>query len=185
MKTALLLIDIQNDYFTGGANPLVGIESAGKNSATVLNLFREKKLPVFHIQHISIKKGATFFLPDTKGVEIHDCVKPIPAEEIIQKKFPNGFRRTSLLDRLKEKEIEKVVICGAMSHMCIDATTRTAFDLGFSCSVIEDACATKDLVFDNKTIPAEYVHSAFMAALGSVYAQISTCEDFIKNFECC
>jgi nicotinamidase-related amidase len=183
LKTALLLVDIQNDYFPGGANPLVGIDDAGKNAAAVLNLFREKKLLVFHIQHISIRKGATFFLPDTKGVEIHESVKPLPTEETIQKKFPNSFRRTSLLDRLKEKEIEKVIIFGAMSHMCIDATTRTAFDLGFSCTVIEDACATKDLVFGNKTIPAEHVHGAFMAALGPVYAQISTTKNFIENFE--
>ncbi len=182
MKTALLLIDIQNDYFPGWANPLDGIELASLNAKAVLDFFREKKLPVFHIQHISIKKGATFFLPNTDGVKIHDRVLPLPSEETIQKYFPNSFRRTELLDKLNLGEIKKVVICGAMSHMCIDATTRAAFDLGFSCIVISDACSTKNLVFGNETIPAAQVHGSFMAALGSVYAQVINCNDFIQNF---
>ena len=182
MNTALLLVDIQNDYFAGGANPLVGIEEAAGNAASILDFFRKKKLPVFHIQHISIKKDATFFLPNTEGVKIHQSVSPLSSEEVIQKYFPNSFRRTSLHEKLKAKQIEKIVICGAMSHMCIDATTRAAFDLGFSCVVINDACATKDLLYGNETIQAKHVHGSFMAALGSVYAQIINCTDFIKNF---
>jgi nicotinamidase-related amidase len=183
MSSALLLIDIQNDYFPGGANPLIGIEEACNNAKKILTFFRDKKLPVIHIQHISIRKGATFFLPNTNGVEINKCVKPLSSEEVIQKYFPNSFRNTNLLEKLRELGVENLNIVGAMTHMCIDATTRAAFDLGFNCSVIEDACATKDLEFNGKIIPAADVHGSFMAALKSAYARVFNCEEQMKNFE--
>ena len=68
--------------------------------------------------------------------------------------------------------IDELIICGAMSHMCIDATTRAAVDAGFGCVVATDACATRDLVYGDHTVSADKVHHAFMAALGSVYATI-------------
>ena len=77
--------------------------------------------------------------------------------------------------------VEELVICGAMSHMCIDATTRAAFDHGFPCTVIHDACATRDLVFEGLTIPAAQVHGAFMAALGMRYARVLSVEDFLSG----
>jgi len=138
-------------------------------------------LSTFHIQHLSAKKNATFFIPDTKGVEIHDYIRPLDTETVIQKYYPNSFRETSLLDELKKADIDGVVICGAMSHMCIDATTRAAADFGFKCTVIHDACATRDLAFQDKTISAEAVHGSFMAALGSVYAKVLSLKEFLSE----
>lgn len=181
MSSVLLLIDIQNDYFPGGANPLIGIEEACNNAKKILTLFRDKKLPVIHIQHISIRKGATFFLPNTKGVEINGSVVPLENEVVIQKHFPNSFRNTNLLEKLKVFGIENLVIAGAMTHMCIDATTRAAFDFGFNCTVIEDACATKNLEYNCKTINASEVHGSFIAALGSVYAKIMNTTDYLNH----
>ena len=132
MKTGLVLVDIQNDYFPGGRMELVGMSEAGQKSGGLLSFFRDNKWPTFHIQHLSVRKGATFFLPDTRGAEIHDCIKPLSDERIIQKFYPNSFRETTLLEELKISQVEQVVICGAMSHMCIDATTRAAFDLGLT-----------------------------------------------------
>ena len=71
-----------------------------------------------------------------------------------------------------------MVICGAMSHMCIDATTRAAFDFGFNCAVIQDACATRNLEFGGQTIAADQVHGSFMAALGSVYARVLGLDEY-------
>ena len=178
MKHALILVDIQNDYFPGGKMELVGIEAAAQKAQLVLNQFRTQNQPIFHIQHIAIQPGATFFLPDTKGVETHASVAPLKNERIIQKHFPSAFRDTPLLDELKEGNIDSLVICGAMSHMCIDTTVRAAFDLGFNCTVISDACATRALAFGNITTEAPQVHAAFMAALGSVFAQITEAENF-------
>jgi nicotinamidase-related amidase len=180
METGLILVDIQNDYFAGGRMELEGISEAGQKAGELLSVFREKNRPTFHIQHLSAHKGATFFLPDTPGADIHDCIKPLSDEPVIQKFFPNSFRETALLAELKKNQVEQVIICGAMSHMCIDATTRAAFDLGFKCVVIQDACATRNLEFGGQTIAADQVHAAFMAALGSAYAEVLTAEALLS-----
>jgi nicotinamidase-related amidase len=177
MKRALLLVDIQNDYFTGGAMQLAGMEAAAGKASSLLQVFRERSEPVFHVQHVSKRPGATFFLPGTSGVEIHPAVEPLPAEPVITKVFPNSFRGTNLDDLLKKQEVRHLVICGAMSHMCIDATTRAAFDLGFKCTVVEDACATRNLAFKGETVPAWAVHGAFMAALQGIYAEVVSTGD--------
>ncbi len=173
MNQALLLVDIQNDYFTGGAMQLAGMEKAAANAAGLLKKFRDRNLPVYHIRHIAARAGATFFLPDTKGSEISETVAPLESEPVIIKHFPNSFRETDLYKRLRQNNISDLVICGAMSHMCIDATTRAAFDLGFKCVVAEDACATRNLEFKGETVPAAAVHAAFMAALKMPYAEIA------------
>ena len=186
MKAALILVDIQKDYFPGGRMELVGMKEASENAREMLRFFREKKWPIFHIQHIAVKDGATFFLPNSQGIDIHENVTPVSNEPVIQKHHPNSFLNTKLHEELLKAGIESVVICGAMSHMCIDATTRAAADLGFQCTVVHDACATKDLTFGGKAVPADMVHGAFMAALQSVYAKVMDLGAFsswmIQNF---
>jgi len=181
MSVGLLLIDIQNDYFPGGKMELVGMDFAAQNAANILQLFRHRKLPVFHMKHISTRPNASFFLPGTIGVNIHESVAPLGGEPIIEKQFPNSFRGTPLFDHLTREGIINIVICGAMSHMCIDATTRAAFDFGFSCTVIEDGCATRDLQFKGEIIKADKVHAAFMSALSVPYAKVLGASDFIKE----
>jgi nicotinamidase-related amidase len=181
MSTGLILVDIQNDYFAGGRMELVGMEAAGQKAGQLLAFFRDNRWPTFHIQHISDREGASFFLPDTKGAEIHATVSPRPDDPVIQKHYPNSFRDTPLLDTLRSSGVESVVICGAMSHMCIDATTRAAVDFGFRCTVVHDACATRNLDFGKKKILAQDVHAAFMAALGSAYAKVVSYKDLIER----
>jgi nicotinamidase-related amidase len=181
MKSALILIDIQNDYFPGGAMELAGISQATAKAQVVLSACRQARRPIFHVQHIALGPGATFFRPDTPGVEIHESVRPLPGEPVIQKHYPHAFRDTGLLEVLQSAGVNEVIIAGAMSHMCIDATTRAAFDFGFKCTVIHDACATRDLVFEGRTIPAPQVHGAFMAALGMRYARVMSAEDFLSG----
>jgi nicotinamidase-related amidase len=180
-KTALILVDIQNDYFPGGKMTLEGIDAASAHAARLLSRFREKSLPVFHIRHLAIRPGATFFLPDTSGSEIHPSVAPMVDETVMVKHFPNSFRDTALLDQLKKAGVASVAVCGAMSHMCIDATVRAGFDLGFQCRVAHDACATRALTFGRETAPAEKVHAAFMAALAAAYAQVLGTEELIQK----
>ena len=181
MDACLILIDLQNDYFVGGNMELVKIGQATENARRLLKQFRNKNLPIIHIQHISIRPEATFFLPNTKGVEINEMVSPLRDEKIVQKNYPNSFRETELLEILKETKNDTVVICGAMSHMCVDATTRAAFDYGFNCVVVEDACATRNLVFKDKTIKASDVHASFMAALAVPYAQVLNTKEALIN----
>ena len=177
----LVLVDIQNDYFRGGKMELVGMKEAAANAQLLLQHFRKAKLPVIHIQHIAARPDSTFFLPETEGARIHATVTPLEGELVIVKHFPNSFRFTSLQETLKQQNSYDLVICGAMSHMCIDSTTRAAFDFGFTCSVAEDACATRDLVYKGKTVKAAEVHASFMAALSVPYARVNPTKDILKE----
>lgn len=183
MHTTLLLIDIQNDYFPGGRMELEGSQEAGEQAQKVLTFFRQNNWPLIHIQHLSARPGATFFIPGTEGVEIHPKVRPLPGELVVQKVFPNAFRKTSLLEHLKKEEVAHLVITGMMTHMCVEATTRAAFDHGFQCTVVPDACATRALSFGDETVPARQVQAAFLAALEPVYAKIVKAEDLIAGLK--
>jgi len=179
MDGALIIIDVQNDYFPGGAMALSGMDAAAANTRRLLAAAREQANPVVHIQHLSAHPGATFFLPGTPGAEINEMAAPLPGEPVVQKHFPNSFRDTDLLERLRSGKIERLTICGAMSHMCVDATTRAAFDFGFQCTVVADACATRDLAYRGATIAADQVHGAFMAALQPIYAKLPTTDEAV------
>ena len=165
MKTALLVIDIQNDYFPGGKFPLVKPLEAAQKAYGLLQCFRENDKHHIHIQHISREPDATFFIKGDSGSDIHDAVAHFEGEPIVYKHFPNSFLETNLLEILKGWEVERVVVTGMMTHMCVDATARAAADLGFEVIVAEDACATRDLEHGGTTIPADLVHKSFLAAL--------------------
>lgn len=169
---ALIIVDIQNDYFPGGNMELVGSNEAAGEAARLLRAFREGGAPVFHIQHVTTRPNATYFLPDTEGVKIHKSVAPLASEMVIVKHYPNSFRGTPLLEALRAAKIERLAIAGMMTHMCIDATTRAAADLGFECQLAHDACATRDLAFDRRTVAAKDVHTAFLASLNGVFAKV-------------
>ena len=172
MPPALLLVDIQNDYFPGGRQVLPRMQAASENARKLLDRFRYQGLPTFHIRHTFLGKGPGFFLPDTAGAEIHESVAPLPSEPVVHKHYPNSFRETDLLEQLQQRKIEDLVICGAMSHMCIEATTRAAADLGFKCTVVQDACATRAIEFQGSTVDAEQVHHTAMSALEFGYANV-------------
>ena len=170
--TALLIIDIQNDYFPGGAMELEGADAAGAKAAQALKSFRERKLPVFHVRHLSVRPGSTFFLPGTKGAEIHAAVSPRDRETVIEKNFPNSFRATGLQAALEESGVKNLVVAGMMTHMCVDASVRHAADLGYKITLLGDACATRAQKIAGETVPARQVHLAFLAALNGFYAKV-------------
>jgi nicotinamidase-related amidase len=179
-KTALLLVDIQNDYFPGGNNELHGSLEAGLQAGHLLEHFRRTQQTIVHIQHLSIRPGAKVFLPNSPGAQIHPSVQPLGRETIIQKHFPNSFRETGLREYLYNNQVNRLIIAGMMTHMCVDATVRAACDYGFECIVASDACATKDLSFQGQVVPAGHVHAAFLAALQSMYAKILPVEEAIS-----
>ena len=179
MAQTLLIIDIQNDYFPGGRIELAGAMQAAENARKVLDHFRANKLPVIHIQHIALQPAATFFLPGTPGAEIHPLVAPLAGETIFQKHYPSSFRETGLLEHLKAQGITELVVVGMMTHMCVDTTVRAAFDLGFKCTVIHDACATLTLRFDEVSVPPQQVQASYIAALGAVFAQPRSASEWL------
>jgi nicotinamidase-related amidase len=170
--SALLVIDIQNDYFPGGAMELDGADAAGAKAGVATKQFRENKLPVIHVRHLSVRPGATFFLPGTRGAEIHPLVQPLPGEMVIEKNFPNAFRNTGLKEFLEKQNIKNLVVAGMMTHMCVDASVRHAADLGYKITLLGDACATRAQSYGGETVPARQVHAAFLAALNGFYAKV-------------
>ena len=159
---------------------LVSMEEAAKKAGELLKAFRTAGKPVFFIKHMSTRSDATFFVPGTQGADIHSSVSPLPDETVIEKHFPNSFLQTELLSVLKEQEVTDLVICGAMSHMCIDTTVRAAKELGFKCTLIADACATRNLKFGEEILPAQTVHASFMAALDGMFATIMTADEYLN-----
>jgi nicotinamidase-related amidase len=169
----LLVVDIQNDYFPGGANPLAGPEAAAENARVLLDAARAAGTPVVHLRHVWDEPDALYMKPGTPGVEIHPAVAPVAGEPVFDKAFPNGFLGTPLGEHLRSAGIDELVVCGMMTSMCVDATVRAAVDLGHTVTLAHDACATMDLEFGGRTIPAADVHAAFLAALADGYAEVT------------
>lgn len=172
MQTACILVDIQNEYFAGGKRELEGPREAAERAAGLLRSFRDASLPIVFIQHVSSGAGASAFVAGSAGAEISPIIQPLPDETVMVKHYPNSFRETPLLDHLKQLGVKRLAIAGMMTHMCVDATTRAAFDFGFECLVAHDACATRALSFGDVTVPADHVHRAFLAALDKTYARV-------------
>jgi nicotinamidase-related amidase len=178
-KQAIVVVDFQNDYLTSGSWPLVGIDAAVQKAARVIEDARSKDVPVIHVRHES-PEGAPFFVAGYLGAEIIPAVAPNEGEQVVVKNYPNAFRDTDLKAKLDAEGVKDVVIVGAMSHMCIDATARAGADHGYNVTIVEDAAATRDAEFNGMTVPADQVHAAFMAALGFAYGKVVTADDFLK-----
>src|SRR5262249_45851420 len=178
-KRALVLIDMQNDYFLGGKWPLNGIESAADKAARVLAAARVAGDLVVHVRHEFLTADAPFFAPGSDGAQIHPKVQNREGEPVVLKHHVNSFRETDLKAILDRHGVEEVVICGAMSHMCVDAGTRAASDLGYRCVVVHDACATRDQEFGGPLGPGAQVHAAFMAGLKFGYAKAVSTEEYL------
>jgi len=181
MSVGLLLIDIQNDYFPGGKMELQKSVEAAQVAGRLIDCFRQRQLPVVHIQHLSVRAGATFFIPGTPGADLYERVKPQPGETVIQKHYPNSFRETGLLAHLQGSGIQRLVIAGMMTHMCVDATVRAATDYGFECQIVQDACATRNLKLNGQEVAARDVHVAFLAALNGTYGRVVTADAVIAE----
>ena len=166
--TALLIVDIQDFYFPGGKVPLVEPEAAAANAARVLAAFRAEDKPVVHIRHD--------FEP---GGSIHASVAPIEGERVFTKTEVSCFNGTKVLAHLKQIGVERLVIVGMQTHMCLEAATRAAHDLGFECVVVGDACATRDLKYGDRTVPAADVHASTLATLDGTYAKVVDTETLL------
>lgn len=178
-KQALIVVDIQNDYFPHGKWPLVGADAAADNAARLIAAFREAGDSVIHIRHEFTSAEAPFFTPGSDGAKLHPTVLNRADEPVVLKHFVNSFRETELQSILDEQGIKELVVVGSMSHMCVDGVTRAAADLGYTVTVIHDACATRDLEFNGLIVPAAQVHAAFMSSLGFAYASVISADEFL------
>jgi nicotinamidase-related amidase len=169
-KTALVVIDVQEFYFPGGAMPLDRPEAAAGNCKRLLVKFRADKRLVVHVGH-NASKGASF----------HADVAPLDGEKVVMKSEVSAFNGTDLLQYLRDNKVERLVICGMQTHMCVEGAARAAYDLGFECILVRDACATRALTYGEKTIAAEDVHLSTLATLDRNYAKVVDTDAFVKN----
>jgi nicotinamidase-related amidase len=139
-------------------------------------------MPILHIHHENLSENAHFLLPGSEGSKIHHSVAPVDGEKVILKHFPNSFRETDLKQELHSLGVERVLIAGMMTLMCIDATCRAANDFGFDVVVLSDACAARALEFNGVTVPAQQVHAAFLSALQMFYADVTETDSFLATF---
>ncbi|MFJ4296359.1 cysteine hydrolase family protein [Curtobacterium sp. NPDC089689] len=181
MTRALLLVDVQLDYFPGGAFPLVAPEAAAEAAGAVLRHFRGAGEDVVHVFHTATETDAGFFVRGTPGVAFHPDVEPRAGEAVVEKHEPNSFLGTGLEHLLRDRGVTDLVVLGMMTSMCIDSTVRAASDLGFACTVVADACAAPDLALGDVTVPGATVHAAFLAALDGSFATVVRSADLLEH----
>ena len=172
--TALLIIDVQNFYFAGGRLPLTNPVEAGLQAKALLEKFRGRKMPIFHVRHLPAGKEGSPPRTDDPQYAIHSSVTPLAGEKVIVKHEANSFRDTPLLGELKSAGIRKLILCGMQTHMCVEAAVRAAVDFGFEVTLASDACATRALAFGGREIPAETVQAVTLAVLNRSYARVMT-----------
>ncbi|MGH2872325.1 MAG: cysteine hydrolase family protein [Solirubrobacteraceae bacterium] len=174
---ALVVIDIQNEYFPGGNLTLPDAEAAAGRAGAAIAAARAAGVPVIHIQHEE-PDSQDWFVPGSHGAEINPAAAPVGDELVIVKHQPNSFLKTDLAQRLERLGATRVAFCGMMTSMCVDATVRAAADLGVRPVLIDDACAAPDLEHRGARVPAAAVHAAFCGALGDEIATLVPSGDF-------
>ena len=168
-KTALLIIDVQEFYFPGGQVPLEHPEKTSMEIKKVLDVFRDKNMKVIHIKHNA-----------GKNANIHPNVAPIEGEKVITKSEANSFNGTELGEYLSSKNITHIIVTGMQTHMCVEATTRAAYDMGYKCIVPEETATTRDLNYNNHTIKSKDVHYSTLSTLENSYAKVVKLGDLLK-----
>ena len=180
MADALVVIDIQNEYFAGGAITLPHAASAASCAAEGIGAARAAGTQVIHVRHEE-PGSDQYFVPGTRGAETHPSVAPSDTEPVVVKNHPNSFLETDLADVLRGLGADRVAFCGMMTSMCVDATVRAAADQGLEAVLIDDACAAPDLEHRGKRVPADAVHAAFCGALADGIATLVSTHDFVAG----
>lgn len=178
MKKALIIIDVQNDYFKNGKMSLFEPLKALENINILEKQFKRSSAPIIYIQHVNQDKNAPFFVKDTVGVELHSGLGLNDESMIIVKKYPNSFLETDLKKTLDELNVEELIITGMMTHMCVDSTARASAELGYKTTVISDATATKELIFKEKKVSADDVQTSFLAAL-EMFGEVKSTSEYL------
>ncbi len=178
MKQALIVIDMQYDNFTdSGMSDTQAVKFIAHTNRLIAHA-KAKGMPVYIVEHISTRAGATLFLAETKGAQTHAGIDTTDTTRII-KHYPSSFRETSLQSLLDAEDITTLIISGAMTHMCIDTTVRAGNDLGYGITLVSDACFSKDLDFEGRSVVAADVHASYMAALRDGFCKVVNTADII------
>ena len=170
-ESVVIIVDAQKEY-SEGALPLWGLNAAVREIEVLLARARAANTPVFHIVQHS-RRGGRVFAPDGPFVAIFDELKPLEGEKVVVKSLPSSFKLTTLEVEIRKTGRKNLVVVGFMTHMCVNSTVRDAAEMGYACTVVANACATRDLPDGHGgTISAEAVHVANLAALRDRFAVV-------------
>jgi nicotinamidase-related amidase len=181
-KTALIIVDLQKgfddiNYWGGNRNN----PDTEKNARRILDVWRELRLPIFHIKHNSTNKNSRL-VPGQQGNEIKDIVAPQHGEPVIGKTVNSAFIGTDLKDRLDAQQITSVVIVGLQTDHCVSTTVRMAGNYGYNTTVISDATATFDRIGPTgEKFSAEQIHLISLASLNEEFAKVLTTEQLLSS----
>ncbi|WP_278939525.1 MULTISPECIES: cysteine hydrolase family protein [Pseudomonas] len=175
-NASLLIIDAQNEYLSGPL-ALSGMKAATDNIARLLKAAREAKRPVVHVRHLGTVGG--MFDPQGPRGEFIAGLEPTGDEVVIEKRMPNAFNDTRLREALETQGHLDLIVCGFMSHSSVSTTVRAAKDYGFRCTLVEDACATRDLPTANGVISAADVQRTEMAIMNDNFATLAQTKNLI------
>lgn len=182
MKRALLVIDVQNEYFTGKL-PVTYPEGSFENIIKVMDFANENNIPVLLIQHTNPGKDSATFKKGTEEHRIHDEVLKRGYAKIIEKKLPGSFTGTELESWLKENDIDTLVISGYMTQMCCDTTARQAIHIGFNVEFLSDATGTLDISNSAGEISAEELHKAILITQAMRFSKVMSTEGWIEGIK--
>lgn len=173
--TALLVIDFQNEYFSGKM-PVPDGTKALKNAQHLVKFAHQQSMSVFFVRHIGAA-GGPLFAQGSSFAEFHKDLQPAAGDRVITKQTPSAFVGTDLDKQLKALGVEQLIVTGLMTHMCVSSTARDAVPLGYEVIIAEDATATRDLAtWDNQVIDHTTLQRAALAGVADVFAEIKTTE---------
>lgn len=171
--TAILVIDFQNEYFTGRM-PIPDGKKALEKAKQVVNFAHKNKMPVYFVRHLGPTDGP-LFAKGSINAEFHKDLQPRDIDFVIDKETPSSFVGTNLDQQLKAKGINTLIITGLMTHMCVSSTARDAVPMGYDVIIAEDATATRDLAsWDNSVVDYKTLQRAAIAGVADVFADIKT-----------
>lgn len=178
-KTALLVIDFQNEYFNGKM-PIPDGERALVNAKRLIDSADAQGMKVYHVQHIT-PAGSPVFAEDSETSQIHPDIQPASHHAVLRKSSVSVFPTTDLDRQLKEAAIDALIITGLMTHACVTGAARDAVPLGYNVIVADDASATRDLdMSSGRTVPHDVLHHAALAAIDDTFGDILTTEEILK-----
>lgn len=184
MKRALLVIDVQNEYFTGKL-PVTYPQGSLDNIIKVMDAANEKGILIIVVQHTAPGQGGSTFVKASKEWELHEAILGKKFDYLIEKNLPGSFTGTGLEKILKNNGIDTVVISGYMTQMCCDTTSRQACHLGLSVEFLSDATGTLNISNYAGSVTAEELHRSILVTQAMRFSKVLTAEEWIHSVEEC
>ena len=181
MKRALLVIDVQNEYFPGGQLPITSPHPHFANILRAMDSASASGTPVVVIQHTFARPDAPYFRRDTPGWALHPEVAARPRDLWIEKNLPGSFTGTDLEAWLRSRDIDKVAVAGYMTHMCCDTTARQAAHLGLSVEFLGDATGTLAVENSAGSASAEEMHRSILCAQQMMISEVLNTDPWLDR----